>query len=113
MPETFGEIFARRLRQEREERGLTQGVLAQLTELLGEQARVDRLAINKIENGKRRAEVGEAYALATALGLALDDLLRERNAKAYIASQVSTMEARLRDLLKQLHDLEGGKKNDG
>jgi transcriptional regulator with XRE-family HTH domain len=59
------EVFAARLRDMREARGLSQAELAQLATEQG--CELDRAAVLRIENGKRRLALDEAVALAWAL----------------------------------------------
>jgi transcriptional regulator with XRE-family HTH domain len=60
--------FAARLRQLREQAGLTQGQLA-------ERAGLHLSTITRFEQGLRRPGLDTAGALASALGLKVDDLL--------------------------------------
>jgi transcriptional regulator with XRE-family HTH domain len=72
-PITAGAAFATRTREVRERRGWTQDDLAERLCELGEP--MDRYAIAKIEQGVRRVDVGEALAIAAALGVSLPQLL--------------------------------------
>jgi transcriptional regulator with XRE-family HTH domain len=64
-PGTVREVYARRLRGIRNRRGWTQQQLADALRALD--FPLGRVAIAKIENGKRPMEVSELVALATAL----------------------------------------------
>jgi len=74
-------LFARRLRDERERRGLSQAKLAERLSGLG--LKIDDLAILRMEKnaaapGKgRRIRLGEAQVIAKALGTRLAELLVE------------------------------------
>ncbi len=73
-------LFARRLRELRAERGLSQAVLAERLSGLG--LKIDPLAILRIEknaddpDGGRRIRLGEAALIARALGVRLEEMLR-------------------------------------
>lgn len=70
------DTFARRLRQERERRGITQAQLAdRIAELLG--IHLDPTAVTRIEKQERAVRLDEAVAAAKALGLPLAALLEE------------------------------------
>lgn len=80
-------IFARRLREERENAGLTQADLAGLvTEGLG--SRVDPSAITRIEKLARTVKLDEAYAAAEVLGLPLTALLVEGDPAPHLSEQL-------------------------
>ncbi|MFC9756683.1 helix-turn-helix domain-containing protein [Streptomyces sp. NPDC056921] len=75
-----GDLFARRLRQERERLGVSQAELARrMAELLG--ANVDSTAITRIEQQTRAVRLDEAVAAATALGTPLITLLSNNYAR--------------------------------
>ena len=59
--------IGRRIAEERERAGMSQGVLAKLVGL-------DRIKVNKIENGHRDVSHSEALSFAAALGLDVQDL---------------------------------------
>jgi transcriptional regulator with XRE-family HTH domain len=80
-----GDIFARRLRQERERRNISQAELARrVAEILG--TNVDPSAITRIEQQTRAVRLDEAVAAAEALDMPLalllsDDPAAENEAK--------------------------------
>jgi transcriptional regulator with XRE-family HTH domain len=67
-------IFSRRLRDVRIQAGMPQRVLALLVTAAGHQ--MHQTTIAKIELGERPVQLGEASALARALGVDLDGLIR-------------------------------------
>lgn len=70
------DIFARRLRQERERRKMSQAQLADgIANLLG--TNIDPTAVTRIEKQERAVRLDEAVAAAEALGLPLSALLGE------------------------------------
>ncbi|MFE4334020.1 helix-turn-helix domain-containing protein [Streptomyces sp. NPDC056831] len=75
-----GDLFARRLRQERERLGVSQAELARrMAELLG--ANVDSTAITRIEQQTRAVRLDEAVTAATALGVPLITLVSDNYAR--------------------------------
>jgi transcriptional regulator with XRE-family HTH domain len=80
-----GDLFARRLRQERERLGISQAELARrMAALLG--ANVDSTAITRIEQQTRTVRLDEAVTAAKALGVPLvalvsDNCVRENEAE--------------------------------
>lgn len=71
-----GDIFARRLRQEREHRGFSQAELARrVASVLG--TNVDPTAVTRIEQQARAVRLDEAVAMASALEVPLNLLLVE------------------------------------
>lgn len=66
---TPGEVFARRVRQVRQRRGLTQHAVADRLRALGVQS-IDQTTLSKIESGVRRVTLDEALTLALALDVA-------------------------------------------
>lgn len=71
-----GDIFARRLRQERENAGITQAELARkISERLG--ITIGNSAITRIEKQERAVKLDEAVILAEAIGMPLCALLTE------------------------------------
>ncbi|WP_412075398.1 helix-turn-helix domain-containing protein [Streptomyces xanthophaeus] len=80
-----GDLFARRLRQERERLGISQAELARrMAALLG--TNVDSTAITRIEQQTRAVRLDEAVTAAQALGVPLitlvsDDYARENEAE--------------------------------
>jgi len=74
-------VFARRLRELREERGLSQARLS--AELARAGLKLDDLAILRIEKaadgpeGARRTRLGEAAVIAKVLGVRLNDMIRD------------------------------------
>jgi transcriptional regulator with XRE-family HTH domain len=81
-PELVGDDFGPRLRISRRERGLSLQALATLAD-------VSASFISQIENGKSRPSVATLFALATSLGMPVDDLFAagvqqhdERSARA-------------------------------
>ncbi|MEU3047812.1 helix-turn-helix transcriptional regulator [Streptomyces sp. NPDC006984] len=80
-----GDLFARRLRQERERLGISQAELARrMAALLG--TNVDSTAITRIEQQTRAVRLDEAVTAAEALGVPLitlvsDDYARENEAE--------------------------------
>jgi transcriptional regulator with XRE-family HTH domain len=67
------EIFARRLREARESSGISQDALAQHMTEIG--FKFHQTTVNKIERGERKVPVGEAIALADAIGVSLEQML--------------------------------------
>lgn len=96
-------VFGRRLRQERERRGLTQGGLANM---LGQDGlRLDPTAITRIEKGERGVRLNEALKIARALGCTLDYLLDPfptRNA----VEALERIEAELSETMAEIATLE-------
>lgn len=80
-----GDVFARRLRQERERRGFSQAALARrIAEVLG--TNIDPSAVTRIEQQTRAVRLDEAVAAAEALDVPLalllsDDPAAENEAK--------------------------------
>ena len=80
-----GDLFARRLRQERERLGISQAELARrMAQLLGQN--VESTAITRIEQQTRAVRLDEAVSAANALGVPLlvllsDDFARENEAE--------------------------------
>ena len=71
-----GSVFARRLRQERQRRGLSQADLAaRLSDIMG--MPIDTSAISRIESEDRSIRLEEATACAVVLGLPVTALLVE------------------------------------
>jgi len=66
--------FARRMRELREERGLSQVRLAEELGRVG--LKLDDMAILRMEKGARRIRLGEAATIARVLGVRLDEMLR-------------------------------------
>lgn len=64
------EAFGRVLRKRREEAGLSQAALAELSQL-------DRTYISLLERGERQPSLRTIFALAQAFGAAPEDLVRE------------------------------------
>lgn len=80
-------IFARRLRQERENAGLSQADLAKLiSETLG--SRVDPSAITRIEKFDRAVKLDEATAAAAIFRLPLTALLIEGDPAPHLSQQL-------------------------
>ena len=113
------DVFARRLRAERERLGMTQTDLARaVARLLGQN--VDPSAINRIELRTRSVRLDEAAAMAAVLGVpltvlvhespveeldrrisrAVEELAHERRVLADSRSRVAALEASL-DLLEE------------
>lgn len=68
-------MFAQRVREVREKVGMSQVVLAlKLTTRLG--TKVDDSAITRLEKGSRGIRLGEAVAIASALDMTVDEMLR-------------------------------------
>ncbi|KAA1426473.1 helix-turn-helix domain-containing protein [Nocardioides antri] len=67
------EVFAARVRSERERQGLSQARVADRMRLVG--VDIDATAITRIERGERRVRLNEAVALAQALQLELQELV--------------------------------------
>ncbi|MER6520113.1 helix-turn-helix transcriptional regulator [Streptomyces sp. NPDC001553] len=75
-----GDLFARRLRQERERLGISQAELARrMAALLG--ANVDSTAITRIEQQTRAVRLDEAVTAAEALGVPLITLVSDNYAR--------------------------------
>src|SRR5262245_5874855 len=75
-----GDLFARRLRQERERLGISQAELARrMAVLLG--TNVDSTAITRIEQQTRAVRLDEAVAAAEALGVPLITLVSDNYAR--------------------------------
>jgi transcriptional regulator with XRE-family HTH domain len=72
---TISQIFARRIREEREQRGWSQAELSRRVTALGHP--LDKDAMSKIERGERKVSLDDAVALAAALGVPLPALLFE------------------------------------
>ena len=73
-----GDLFARRLRQERERLGISQAELARrMAQLLGQN--VESTAITRIEQQTRAVRLDEAVSAANALGVPLLVLLSDEN----------------------------------
>ena len=71
---SISDLFAMRMREERERAGVTQAELAsRLSDLLG--ARVAVPIISRMESMDRTVRIEEAVAIAEALGVSLDRLL--------------------------------------
>lgn len=66
--------FGANVRQVRQQRGLNQEQLAALVQLKGYD--LHQTTIGKIERGKRRASVGEAFAIAESLSVQLPALMQ-------------------------------------
>ncbi|MDQ0648600.1 transcriptional regulator with XRE-family HTH domain [Microbacterium natoriense] len=91
MPETPGEVFARRLRRQRLEAGIAQTELAlRMSRLLG--GSIDGSAITRIEKMDRAVRLDEAVAAARALNVPLDALINDEESG----------ESRLRELREEL-----------
>ncbi|MCX5103412.1 MULTISPECIES: helix-turn-helix domain-containing protein [unclassified Streptomyces] len=88
-----GDLFARRLRKERERLGVSQAELARrMAELFG--ANVDSTAITRIELQTRSVRLDEAVIAATALGIPLGTLLSDdyaRENEAEIQKQLAEL----------------------
>ncbi|MEV8600952.1 helix-turn-helix transcriptional regulator [Streptomyces griseoviridis] len=88
-----GDLFARRLRQERERLGISQAELARrMAALLG--TNVDSTAITRIEQQTRAVRLDEAVTAAEALGVPLITLLSDNYAlknEAEIQNQLAEL----------------------
>lgn len=74
-----GEVFARRLHEERGRAGVSQAALADhLSRALGRD--VAASAVSRIESGERAVRLDEAVLIADRIGVPLPDLLRDRDA---------------------------------
>ncbi|MHA7303837.1 helix-turn-helix domain-containing protein [Arthrobacter sp. TMN-49] len=83
-----GQVFARRLREERGRTGLSQAALAErLAEVLDQ--KVDASAITRIEKHERAVRLDEAVVIAEVLDVPLDALLRDR---MNVDEQISELE---------------------
>lgn len=72
-----GQVFARRLRQERGRAGLSQAALAErLAEVLDQ--KVDASAITRIEKLERAVRLDEAVVIADVLDVPLEAMLHDR-----------------------------------
>jgi transcriptional regulator with XRE-family HTH domain len=93
-----GELFGRRLREEREQRGWTQ---AELAERSG--TGLHPTAVTRIERSERGVSLNEALAFAAALGVSLPELtnVAERSVDARVvelSERVTAIDERIRDL---------------
>lgn len=79
--------FARSLRERRVQRGLTQGDLAEILRNQGF-SHMSHVAISRIEQLKRAARLGEARAIARALGVELSRMDSPPNAMLSILREV-------------------------
>lgn len=74
-----GEVFARRLHEERGRAGVSQAALADhLSRALGRD--VAASAVSRLESGERAVRLDEAVLIADRIGVPLPDLLRDRDA---------------------------------
>ncbi|AXE23955.1 XRE family transcriptional regulator [Streptomyces globosus] len=103
-----GDLFARRLRQERERLGISQAELARrMAALLG--ANVDSTAITRIEQQTRAVRLDEAVTAAEALGVPLITLVSDNYAReneAEIQKQLAELaiaEQERERLLQKIH----------
>lgn len=79
MDQFAGEVFARRLHEERGRAGVTQADLADhLSRVLGH--KVVASAVSRIESHQRSVRLDEAVLIAERIGVPLESLLRDRNA---------------------------------
>jgi transcriptional regulator with XRE-family HTH domain len=98
MQDNPGELFGRRLREEREQRGWTQA------ELAGRSGTgLHPTAVTRIERGERGVSLNEALAFAAALGVSLGELtnVAARSVEARVrelAERVAEIDERIRDL---------------
>ncbi|PZT84956.1 MAG: XRE family transcriptional regulator [Gordonia sp. (in: high G+C Gram-positive bacteria)] len=103
-----GDLFARRLRQERERLGVTQGALArQMADLLG--SNVDSTAITRIEQQTRAVRLDEAVCAAQALGVPLIALLTDdaaRENEEAIQHHLVELALAEQDWEKQRHEID-------
>lgn len=90
------EIFARRVREERQRSGLSQAVLAAHVSALLDY-KVDGSSVTRIEKGERSVRLPEAVVIAEALGIPLAALLRDR---AGIDDEIAELE---RDLSQEVY----------
>lgn len=102
-----GDLFARRLRQERVRLGISQAELARrMAGLLGEN--VESTRITRIEQGTRAVRLDEAVAAAESLGVPLIALLSEdaaRENEAQIQERLAELAAAERLQEKQRHEV--------
>jgi transcriptional regulator with XRE-family HTH domain len=87
-------IFARRLRQVREQAGMTQQALADLMARTGN--KIHRSTIGKIENGDRPVTIGEAVQLAGILGADLAELITDPAPDAVAEARRARVRAQVR-----------------
>jgi transcriptional regulator with XRE-family HTH domain len=78
-------IFARRLREVRQQAGVTQQQLA--ARMTGVGHKLHRSAVAKIELGERPVTIGEAVQLAAILGVPLMELVTDRGAATELERQ--------------------------
>jgi transcriptional regulator with XRE-family HTH domain len=84
---TIREMFAKRLREMREERGWSQAKLSRRVTELG--YRLDKAAMSRIEGGQRTVTLEDAVALAAALGVPLPALfVGEETEEVEITSEI-------------------------
>jgi transcriptional regulator with XRE-family HTH domain len=74
-PERPEQIFARRMRELREKLGISQALVATKLRLV-EGLKLDPTAITRMEKGTRAIRLDEAVAIARALDLTVDEMLR-------------------------------------
>lgn len=79
MSQLPGDVFARRLHEERKRAGVSQATLADhLSQTLAHD--VAASAVSRIETGERAVRLEEAVVMAERIGVPLADLLRDRDA---------------------------------
>ncbi|KAB7839535.1 helix-turn-helix domain-containing protein [Streptomyces mobaraensis] len=105
-----GDLFARRLRQERERLGISQAELARrMAALLG--TNVDSTAITRIEQQTRAVRLDEAVTAAKALGVPLITLISDsyaRENEAEIQNQLAKLalaEQKWERLRQEIHQI--------
>ena len=98
-------VLARRLRRLREAGHLTQQQIA--SQMTGAGYRMHQTTIAKIEAGERPVTIGEAVALAWALGVGLLDLVTEPDLDelAEALAELARCQARLAAEKDQLHSI--------
>jgi transcriptional regulator with XRE-family HTH domain len=87
-------IFARRLREVREQAGMTQQQLADLMARTGN--KIHRSTIGKIESGGRPVTIGEAVQLAGILGADLAELITDPAPDAVAEAHRARVRAQVR-----------------
>lgn len=93
MPETPKDMFARRLREERQAAGLTQAAFGELISKRLD-ATVGGTAVTRIEKGERSVKLEEAVAAAQALGVPLAALVSDETPEA---ARLNELKAALRE----------------